>query len=1166
MTRLEIRLLGGFEVVLGSRVVTDFETASTQALLVRLAIEPGAHLPRPVLAELLWPDRPAGRALANLRHSLAVLRRAIGDHQRDEPVLVANRDTLAIDPGADVGIDTTEFWRLACTPASAPGAVAAWEAAVALRRGPLLGGFDPALSEQWETWLLTTRTAIDAEAVDVYRRLAGLRERTGERTVALDLVREWLAVDRWDEEAHRYVIRLLALDGRSAAALDHSVTYTAELLDQLGVEPGDELRSLVDDVRSGRLTSPSVDVPELRPRPSLRQVEPCVARGRELAWLRGRLDDAVGGAGGVAFVTGAAGAGKTVLVRAFASDARARMPELRVVGGAGNAYTGPGDPFLPFRQILGLLLGDLEAAWTRGDLTPSEAGELWSGVPAAVEAVLDVGPYLLGTLIDAPALGRRFERGYPQHPLGPPLAAAVEAAAGRADDPMRQQQPILDQCARVLVRLATDRPTLVLLDDLHWADQGTIELLRHLAGQLTGVPILIVAAFRPADATGDAAVADPMRLMVHEVSAHSNSICQLELAGDRQFVDAWLDTEPNLLDQDFRDRLFQATHGHALFTVEMVAAMRRHGDLVADDHHRWITRGTIAWDDLPPRVEATIAARTALLPAEVRRDLEVASVQGETFVAEVVAEVRSGEASDVNLRLGDLAVPPHALVEPAGAELVGERRLNRYRFRHALIRQYLHEGLTAPDRTALHEATGRALATIYAGRLDDVAVELALHFDEAGLVDEAIEYRSLAGRRALRWSATAEATEHFRRAVELVHTLDASADRDRLELTLLTPLGACLQAVAGYNAPATDEVYERIRELIPLVGTTFESAQALGALTTIDGLRARYGDAIAAAEQLRDTAAQLGVTPIESVAHMQLGWLLLMTSRLAEAHQHLDRAIALYDEQWDPWLTHTVGIHVPSMALTWRAVTEVILGRPDQALADAAASIAEARRIGYPFGLAFVLAVGGCLVSGQLGEGDDVVAFAEEAASIATREDFAFYRAAAQLHRGLGLLFNGALGEGLREVELGLSAWSELGTEAFRSWIMCTQAEYQVAAGDLEAAAHVIAEIDRQLAHGEERLTALFVPLARAALERARGDDAAAEVTLRDGIALQEQHGAGGPQLRTATALAELLSDHSRPDEAREVLEPVLATFTEGQDTLDVVRAREVLGRADPAG
>jgi DNA-binding SARP family transcriptional activator/tetratricopeptide (TPR) repeat protein len=1126
-----------------------------------LAYEPGRPLRRAAVAEMLWPDRPAGMASANLRHSLAVLRHLLGDRDRTSPFLMVTRDSVTLRSGPEVWVDVDQLRQLAGTSPNAPGVAATWEAAEALLRGPLLADVDPVLGEEWDAWLAATRAETDRTAVELLRRLAELRERAGRYEQALRTSLDEIRIDPWSDTAHARVIRLLALLGRSAQSVAHGEAFVRDLRDQLGMPPPPGLLSLVEDVRTGGLRPPEVAVPGLPERTvSVERDVVCVARDDELRWLHQHLDDAVSGRGRPVFVTGDAGSGKSVLLRAFASSARDRTPGLLVLGGTCNAHTGPGDPYLPYRQMLGLLCGDLEGAWLQGRLTPTEATGLWAGVPAAVEAVLDVGPYLLGSLIDGAALAHRVSEGFPDSPQGLRLASVMEEATWRSSDPMRRQHPLLDQFVSVLARLSARQPMLLVIDDLHRADPGTIDLTRHLADRIGDLPVLLVGALRPAEGTGPEGAADAVTGLVDEVRSRSRADCLLRLSGSRRFVDAWLDTEPNRLDEEFREDLYRHTDGHALFTVEMVAAMRDRGDLVRDERGRWVVRAPVDWGWLPPRVEATIAARVDRLPAEARRDLEVASVQGETFVAEVVASARHVPEDETARRLGSLTAPTQALVEYAGSERVGTNRVHRYRFRHGLFRQFLYDGIAAQDRTLLHQAIGRSLVDLHGDGVDDIAGDLARHFDAAGDVDAAIDYHQRAGRRAAAMSATAAAIAHLRRALELTERTAPSSARDRLELGLLAMLGGSLEARAGYNAPETTAVYERLRERLTTADPSTESAVALGGLIGIDGLRARYRDAIAGSRALLAMSGQVGGPPTECLAHMQLGWLLLMRAQLAEAGQHLDQAIERYDPAWDIWLTPAVGTHVRSTALAWRALLDVHTGRFDRALRDSARAIEESRRVGFPFGLVFTLSVAGCAVHLHLGEGDLVVRHADEVASIAEREDFASYRAVAQFYRGLGLALTGSVRPALPAIEQGLRGWSGLGTQAFRAWFMCAQAEQLVAGGDLVRAAEVIGGIEELLSTGEERVAGLWLPVPKGALERARGDDVAAEATLRDGMAMLTRLDARGPLLRTATALARLLDDHGRHDDARSVLRPVLASFTEGSNTSCVRAARTVVG------
>ena len=829
-----------------------------------------------------------------------------------------------------------------------------------------------------------------------------------------------------------------------------------------------------------------------------------------------RLDDAQLGSGQVAFVIGQAGSGKTVLVRTFERDALETIPNLTVVRGSCNAHRGAGDPFLPFRQILGQLLGDLELDWAKGLLTPAEVTHLWQGVPDAVEALLDHGPYLLGTIVDAEAVLARFERGFPDHPITPRLRAATIEALGRRGDPNRTQRPLVEQCARLLTSLAVHHPMLISLDDLQWADTGTLDVLLSLGAKAVGVPMLVVAALRPGELESDSP--QPVHETVNEIASRARRPCRLELTGSRAFVDLWLHTESNVYDEAFRDRLHRTTDGNALFTVEVVRALKEHGQLAKDSQGRWFARSHDR-EELPPRVEAAIATRLSTLPGEFRRDLEVASLQGLEFSAEVVPRARAVPVPDVVLRFAELCTAPSSLLQEGGSEIVGDTRLNHFRFRHALFQQHLLDHLAPAARRELHEATGRALEEIHAGSPQRVAGDLAAHFDTAGVADKAVDYRTMAGRESSLLSAYDDAIHHFERALSLLATLEPTPDTENRELVLLTLLGACYQARFGYNAPETTDVYERLRERTRNVPPSLESSGAIGALLTVDGLRASYLEALAEAEQLLDLARALGAEPIEAVARTQLGWMLLMVGRIVEADEQLAMVIDAYDSEWDSWLTPLVGMHVLSTALSWRSITAWHLGRIEQAREAGDRAIVLARRSGYPFGVAFALSVGGCLLGELFEEASRITTSADEVATIADEEGFAFSEAAAELHGSSAKILSDDPLSGVEGLRWGLQRWADLGTDAFVTWSLTWLAEALIRGGELDEARRELDRVGERLEHGEERLAELRRGYIEGMFHQATGDLERAAAEYRAVIALARAARARGPELQAQAAL-----------------------------------------------
>ena len=208
-----------------------------------------------------------------------------------------------------------------------------------------------------------------------------------------------------------------------------------------------------------------------------------------------------------------------------------------------------------------------------------------------------------------------------------------------------EQQAIFQQVTNVLSAWAAEHPLLLILDDLQWADAGSIGLLFHLGRQLAGHRILILGAYRPEEvAASRDGERHPLEKVLTEFQRQfGNAGMDLRHADDvqgRAFVDALVDAEPNRLGEAFRDALYARTGGHPLFTVELLRTMQARGDLVRDEDNVWVEGANLDWDTLPARVEAVIAERLSRLTPEQYDLLTVASVEGETFTAQVVAQVQ----------------------------------------------------------------------------------------------------------------------------------------------------------------------------------------------------------------------------------------------------------------------------------------------------------------------------------------------------------------------------------------------------------------------------------------------------------------------------------------------------------------------------------------------
>jgi len=546
-----------------------------------------------------------------------------------------------------------------------------------------------------------------------------------------------------------------------------------------------------------------------------------VARTTELKRLRETLDLSLAGKGQLCFLTGEAGAGKSTLALEFSRQAQAAHADLLMAVGNCNAQTGIGDPYLPFREILGQLTGDVESKLTQGAISPENASRLQSFLSVSGRAVVELGPDLIdiflpgaGLVARASALvtgdggwRKKLDRLREERTSRPLMD---ESPRGNLQS--GQQSHIFEQFTRLIIELAAQRPLIIVLDDLHWADESSTSLLFHLARRITDSRILVLGTYRPEDvAYGRGERRHPLESVVNEIKRLYGEV-QLPLAEDdeakgRRFIDALLDTRPNRLEAAFREKLLRHTRGQALFTTELLNGMVTRGDLVEDVDGQLVEASTLDWEALPARIEGVIEARINRVSPELQELLSVASVEGEVFTAQVAGQVQGlGEREvlrSLDKELGQL----HRLVQEVGVKRVGGQRLSQYRFRHSLLQRYLYNLISQSEREILHEQVAELLEEVYSGQDEEVAGQLARHYERARIADKAANYYLVAANRAMRLFANEEAADLLQRGLEVLGDLADAAEHVELVARLRLALGRA-QWKLGL-APESMATYQR---------------------------------------------------------------------------------------------------------------------------------------------------------------------------------------------------------------------------------------------------------------------------------------------------------------------------------------------------------------------
>ncbi|MCR4405553.1 MAG: AAA family ATPase [Anaerolineae bacterium] len=1171
MAHLSLSCLGPFQVTLDGQPVMGFKSNKVRALLAYLAVEADRPHRREVLAGLLWPDWPDRDALSNLRYTLANLRQVIGDRTAEPPFLLITRDTIQFNPASDYWLDVTAFIDLIGLRD-----MSGLERAVAMYQGSFLEGFSVSDSPAFEEWALLTREQIGRQMLFALHSLAATYEQRGQYEQAQSRARRQVELEPWDEAAHQQLMRALALSGQRSAALSQYEICRRLLAEELGVEPAAETTRLYEQIRDGKLktTAPSlVSPPDLTARlpPFLAEEAPpvevpvFVARESELAQLEGFLNLALAGRGRVTFVTGEAGSGKTALLQEFTRRAQEAHDDLIVASGNCNAYTGIGDPYLPFRQILGLLTGDVEARWAAGAMTREHACRLWNTLPLTTQALVDAGPDLIDTFVPRAAL---LERAMTYAPNGTGWLNRLDELVERrpttvSSAPGPQQSDLFQQYTRVLLALAQRAPLLLVVDDLQWADLGSISLLFHLGRQLTGSRILIVGAYRPEEvALGRDGARHPLEPVLNEFQRDFGHITvDLGQAKSRDFIEALLDSEPNRLGVAFREMLYRQTRGHPLFTIELLQGLQEREDLVQDPEGRWVEGPALDWETLPARVEAVIAERIGRLAEPLQAALRVACVEGEIFTAEVVARVRATDEREMLGRLSSELDRKHHLIRAESIQRVDDQLLSSYRFRHILFQRYLYSSLDEVERVYLHEQVGTALEGLYGAQeqVAAIAVQLALHFQKARITEKAIHYLRQAGERAVELSAYQEGIAHLTRGLALLMALPDSPGRAQQELALQLALGMAWIGFKAFSDPEVEKAYTRARELCLQTGKTPQICRVLGELSIMYYVRAEHQRARELAEEALSLAQQTEDPLLVAVGHWYLGFILFCLGEYTTALGHLEQVIAFYNpEQHHRSFVVLRGSDVGPSALAYAACCSWCLGYPNQALNRSQEALALARELGHPFSLADVLFYAGCMFNEMRRDAQAFKNNAEELMQIA-HEKVPGWLGQGTRFWGKALAMLGQVQEGMVQIRQGMAIDQSVGIRLYLSETLGSLAEAQAKTGHPEEGLTTLNEALALVEQTDERHWEAELYRLKGELLLMQGDEAEAEASFQKAIEVARRQQARSWELRATVSLCRLWQKQSRADEARQMLAEIYGWFTEGFDTPDLKEAQALL-------
>lgn len=702
-----------------------------------------------------------------------------------------------------------------------------------------------------------------------------------------------------------------------------------------------------------------------------------------------------------------------------------------------------------------------------------------------------------------------------------------------------QRQRFFEALARAM--LAAPQPLLLVMDDLQWCDQDTLEWLHYLLHFDPRARVLVVGTARAEELSATPPLINLLLALRKDGQATEIVLQPLDAAESAKLANAVVGRD---LDVNEAMRLFHETEGNPLFVVEMARAGRA-GDATDLTSHR-----DQSGLRLPPRVHAVIAGRLARLTPAARTVAQVAATIGRQFTFDVLIRASEGDEDDVASGLDELWQ----------RGIVRDQAHNSYDFSHDKIRDVAYAEISPMKRRHWHGRVAQALQAIYAHGLDSVSAQLAAHYEQAGMVAQAIAFYQRAAGVAQRIYANEEAIQLINRGLASLHTAPEDLRRDEQELALVTALGVPLVALKGYGAPEVLAALSQAQALSQQLGKPPDPA-TLRALAIAHLAHANFDRGFTLGEQLLQLAEQLEDPTLTVEGHYVLGVSLFYVGAFEASRRHLDQAVAHYD----PELSH---IHTARYAqdprvicLCRQAIDLWCLGYPDQASKMWRESLAYARRLSHPFTLAYTLSWT-ALLHCIAGERDLARELAEEGMAVGRQHRLGQWLAESTALHGWAVAAGSEGEAGLAEMERGTSLFGSDGTVFLMPYFFGRLAEQYARLDQVERALTVL---DDALAtaehHGERWCESELHRLRGEVLLRSGADEPEIEAAFQRAIGVAQAQQAKSLELRAALSLARLWQTRGEAAEACDVLAPIYGWFTEGQDTADLTEARTLIER-----
>lgn len=851
------------------------------------------------------------------------------------------------------------------------------------------------------------------------------------------------------------------------------------------------------------------------------KLTPLVNREEEIALLLRRWQQAKEGEGQVVLLAGEPGIGKSRIIQEF-RERIANDPHGSMSFQCSPYYTSTA--FYPFVEHLKSVLGiDRDAP---GVVTFEE---LKTTLAAMNDSVEPEAGLLAALLLDASS--------HAYKPLNLP--------------PQRQKEETLAALANLFVGLARAQSAVMIVEDAHWIDPSSREVLDLLVDRIQNFRILLLLTCRPEFQPSWNAQSHITTLTLNRLSRQLRAAMVEHVAGAMP------------IPEEVIKEITLKTDGVPLFVEELTKAVLE-SNILSEKDGRYVLSGPLRPLAIPATLNDSLMARLDRM-ASYKEVAQIGATIGREFSYGLLREVAESPISHLNLSLRKLEE----------ADLIirrGHPLQATYVFKHALVQDAAYSTLLHRDRRKLHAKIAAVLVENYPEKAEREPELLAHHFTEAGQSEPAVRFWLKAGKRAAKTRANLEAIAHLRRGLEVLEGSPNLPDRDSTELELRIALGVLLIAARGYAVREVEDNYMRALELSQKLDDNQIIFQATRGLWVCYFIRADLHKAyelsltllklaeLADHGEPSDGRRQGTGHLIE--AHRAVGMTLFWRARFAESRDYLERGIGLYDMKLHGVLSEIHGIDPGIVSLTYLGYVMWFLGNSDQAREYTNQALCNAEKMRHPFTLAFA-SIFRAYVCQHLRNVEGTREYANRAMAISVEHGFLFWKYQATMLGGWARAELGQAKEGLNQIRAGLDAYEETESKLASPWFRILLADAYVRAGRQDAALLALDEAFVMIERTGERsfLAEIYRLQGQIGLiDRGAKAELAAEHCFQRSLEISRKQGALAWELRTSVSLARLWRDAGRRRDAAELLAPICGRFKQGFDTLDVKEALELLG------